>query len=263
MDMRDPHVVSLRYKLGTDDKTRYKDPAPVEYEIDEFRLRLHEGILTCRMKQDFPSEQDARKAVEPLLRAWELDAALTRGDSIRFLFNKAEVIDRDPPHPGTAQVVLLRALDLVAVAEAVSVVVEQSIYPQPPRSFVASPDVETMWHRYTGYLNGREHLLAMANFCLSLVMWLAEGEPGKKKLEKTSHWLNIDPAILRQLSKWAANRGDTKTARKIDAQSTFEPLTQAEVAWVEAAVKALIHQLGTHASGTQPRRLRMSDLPPT
>lgn len=253
--MRDPHVVSLRYRLETDERTRYNDPAPLEYEAGEFHLRLQEAVLTCEMKEHHSTERDARAAVEPFLRSWELDAALTRGDIVRFVFEEADTVDRNPPPPGTSQVVLLRMLGLSVAAEVTRAIREQLTYPQPPRSFVASPNVETMWHRYTGYLEGREPLAAMAYFCLSLVQWRARGR-SKAVLE-----YDIERDVLDTLGTLVSERGDRITARKFDSHSTLQPLTEAEVRWIKSAVKTLIRQIGTYDSGATPCRLRMSDLP--
>lgn len=37
-------------------------------------------------------------------------------------------------------------------------------YPDPPKLFILTPDVETLWHRYEGYLQGKEPLSSMAYF---------------------------------------------------------------------------------------------------
>ena len=46
--MRDPHVVSLRYRLQTPGTTRYLNPPPVERDTDACHFRLADGELADR-----------------------------------------------------------------------------------------------------------------------------------------------------------------------------------------------------------------------
>lgn len=153
--MRDPHVVSLRYRLITDDTTSFDDPPPVERETDAFRLRLADGIVAVEMVEHYPSEQAARERVEPYFRAWEVDSAIRQNgrQEIRFEFEKAEVIDRNPapaPPPGSSHMVSGRARDIVSTFARALGSVARSQYPTPPDQFVLSSDAETLWVRYEG-----------------------------------------------------------------------------------------------------------------
>ena len=104
--MRDPHVVSLRYCLETDPSLIFDKPPPLERETDQVTLRLAEDMLTCKMKVHYATAAAARAVVDPLLRAWELDVALFHGKQVmHFAYQKAEVIDLDPPPPGVPQVI--------------------------------------------------------------------------------------------------------------------------------------------------------------
>ncbi len=61
-------------------------------------MTLAEAVVTFEMKEHYPSERTARISVEEYLRAWEIDVALQRNRaSLRFVFDGAKVIDRDPP----------------------------------------------------------------------------------------------------------------------------------------------------------------------
>jgi hypothetical protein len=96
--MRDPHVVSLRYRLETDPSLTFDNPPPIEQETDEFTLHLADGVLTCMMKAHYASVGAARAGVDQILLAWELDFALQQGRRVmRFVYQESEVIDRDPP----------------------------------------------------------------------------------------------------------------------------------------------------------------------
>src|SRR6266853_5171822 len=97
----DFHVVSLRYALRSNDRVTYVSPPPVEVETEEARLRLAEGSVTCEMKTHFQTAEAARAVVEPILRAWEVDADLrwNQGE-LRFKFEGADIVDRSPAPPG-------------------------------------------------------------------------------------------------------------------------------------------------------------------
>lgn len=159
--MRDPHVVALYYRLETDPSLIFKNPQPLDQDVDEFTLRLADGVLTCTMKEHYASAEEAKAVVAPFLRAWELDFALVQGQrELRFIYQKDEIIDRDPPPPGMPQVIQVSAAIAAEAAMQVSAYISRREYPAPPTRFTASPDVETLWHRYEGYKQGHEPLLA-------------------------------------------------------------------------------------------------------
>lgn len=253
--MRDPHVVSLEYELETDDSTSYRDPPPVELEADAFSLRLANGVLTVVLNRHFPLVEAARAEVDLFLRAWQLDVALRYGPGeLRFVFKDAVVIDRDPPHPGQRHVIHLSA---VAIATAsVTLHVARARYPEPPSRFRVTPEVESMWQRYQGYRDGREPLLSMAYFCLTLL------QAGAGNLQQTALRFSIEIAVLRKLGELTSTRGDTTSARKLNQRSTLTPETAGEIAWIDAAVKALIRRVGEFNPSHPLPLLTLSDLPP-
>jgi hypothetical protein len=65
--MNDPHVESLTYKFEAEEGTSYQGAETREWDLPDFHLRLSEELLTVTMKQHFPSEEDARKAVKRFL----------------------------------------------------------------------------------------------------------------------------------------------------------------------------------------------------
>lgn len=258
--MRDPHIVSLRYRLEPVDSVTFDDPQPIERKTDAFRMRLEDGTLSIDMVEHFASVEDARRVVNSFLRAWEIDAALRYGRrEIAFVFEDAEVIDRDPPPPGSPQVIGLAPLGILAAVGSVTAHVRRRKYPEPPTQFRASPDVETLWWRYEGYLQGREPLLPMAFFCLSMLEASAGVKKGKR--QQTARKYQISEDVLSKLGELTSLRGDEKTARKFDHNSTRSPLTSAEVTWIESAVKAIIRRLGEYGSTTSLSTITMNDLP--
>jgi len=221
-------------------------------------MRLADGVATFEMVGHHPREETARECVESYLRAWEIDAALRVGCAqIAFEFDRADVIDRDPPPPGTVQVVCPRPVVLTLKLPTVTLHFTQSWYPEPPRAFVVSPDVETMWGRYEAYLEGRESLAAMAYSCLDLLQTSAGGQ------EKAAKQYGISRQVLSQLGRLTSEVGDERTARKFKRLRQRRPHTGAERAWIEAAVKALTLRAGEWAfdPGASRPQITMSDLP--
>jgi hypothetical protein len=256
--MNDPHVVTLRYRLVPASSVDYESPPPVERTLERFDFRLADGVTVATMRGHFASEQDAREAVEPYLRAYELKAALIAGlTGLRFEFDRVDIIDRRPPLPGEPQVVEATAAVACFASCAAMAHVTSRRYPEPPDGFRVSPDVQSLFDRYSGYRAGRELLTSMAYFCLTFVEKVVFA-----KREEAAKALGISSAVLRELGH-LANVGDWRTARKasIAERRQHEPR---EVAWVEEAVRLLIQRMAEYAFDPAACRepLTMANLPP-
>jgi len=124
-----------------------------------------------------------------------------------------------------------------------------------------------MWQRYNGYVHGREPLLTMAYFCLSVLAWSARDWPTFSKRShprrRAAAKYAIELDVLDTLGRLTSILGDAAGGRKRDEQSEDRPPTNAEHAWVDAAIKALILQVGAWAAdpSKQLRQLTMGDLP--
>ena len=262
--MRDPHVNSLQFRLETGKNISYVNPPPIGVETSEFTAELKEGLLTFDFKQHYDSVERARAAVRDFITGWEIHVALKFGrGNFNFIFERADVVDRNPlPPNGSVQI---EVADSLILMESSVVALHSTLqdYPHPPQLFHLTPDVETLWHRYEGYLDGKEPLLSLANFCLAYVVWLsAKHFPKKDKFKAVSDYFGVHKDISEMLSRLAATRGDLATARKVDAQSTLRALSSGEIRWVEETVKLLIRRVGENASGASLAVLTMADLPP-
>lgn len=259
--MRDPHIVFLHYRLQTAPGTMFANPVPVERETDAFRLCLADAALVVEMKEHYASEQDARCCVERYLHTWEIDAALRWGrGTIMFVFERAEVIERDPPPADPGGALAAAAYSTVKLTDHVALKVVRPQYPEPPATFVATPDVETMWFRYQLYLDGREPLLSMAYACLTLLESTAGSQGARTKAARK---YNIAQKVLNKLADLSSTRGDRMEARKFKAGVTRRSLEDTERRWIEEVIKALIQRLGQQAADPQVRlpTLVMNDLP--
>jgi hypothetical protein len=242
---------------STEDVT-YDAPPPVAFETSEARFHLADAKLACYMKVHFAAEVEARTVVEPILRAWEVNAGLRQGRAeVQFQFESSELIDRTPVTPGTVGVPSAQ-LRLIAHAPTVATLtkhITRRTYPAPPGDFRITPNVETLWHRYEGYRSDREPLLSMAYFCLTVLEALARGRV------KAAAMYKIDKSVLDTLGKLTSIRGDPSTARKMKTQA-MRALSGAESVWIEAAIKQIIWRTGDQRPLAKLPTITMTDLPP-
>ncbi len=256
--MRDPHIVALRYKVVPDKTVSFQNPPPLERETKAFRLCVGDDVATFEMKEHHSSIQEAQERVRPYLHAWDVYTALSQGRrEIGFEFESADIIDRDPPPPGAPQVIKPIGIDSVAVVDTPTIHITRGGYPAPPDGFKVSPNVDTMWNRYEGYLAGREPLASMAYMCLTVL----EASAGGRK--EAAEQYGIARNVLDTLARLTSEVGDERTARKIVAHGKPRPHTGAEVAWIEATIKMMTLRVGEWAfdsSATRPK-LTMADLP--
>jgi hypothetical protein len=256
--------VALRYRLETDSSLTFDNPQPRDHDYNEFSLHLADGVLTCEMTAHYASANEARAVVDPVLQAWEVDVALQRGRGVLllwFVVEKAEIVDRDPPPPGSPRTIALSTQLTTKSALSAMASISWRDYPAPPARFTVSPDVEILWYRYKGYVQGREALPAMAYFCLSVVEKVLA-----RDRDDAARKYHVQRKILDTLGRLHTRRGDMKSRRKVERESDRHepPLTLQEVSWMEAALTRLIHRVGEHAADpTAPcPLLGMSDLPP-
>lgn len=235
--MRDPHVESLTYRFEHRPDHVYQSPPPINGCEGGFDYTLADDVLTLTMTSHFGSELQARNHVEPFVRAWELDQALSGGQKfIWFAFEKSVVIDRNPPPPGS--IVAMIGTGSMKFSCSGTLTTMTSNYPAPPTNIAFSNDVDTLWYRYELYLTGKEPLLSMAYFCLSLLEGTTGLTSGARAAVCTKY--GIDQAVRNKLGDLVSEAGDAKEARKFNATSTGRKLKDVERKWIEQVIKALI-----------------------
>ena len=95
--MNDPHVKAIHYFIEHDDSVDYRDAEPLVHEDDLFRIRTDRDEVILEPKSHYATEEEARSAVEGLVRRWEFEAALRAGSrSFRLSYARVEIIDRKP-----------------------------------------------------------------------------------------------------------------------------------------------------------------------
>lgn len=260
--MRDPHVVSLHYRLQTRESVQFKNPPPAEGESGHFRYRLADGRLSVELIEHHPDEASARMRVDPFLRAWELDFNLRHGvGGMWFEFDRSEVIDRGPPQSGEPTVLTAVFKSVCSAWAVFQSSASHSQYPPPPTGLAWTATVDQMWHRYQQFEAGREPLLSMAYFCLSAL----EGTTGQPRGARTAvcSMYSIDQAVRDELGDLVSDRGSPTEARKLGHSATHDPLTETEREWVKQVVRALIRRKAEYdADPTRPLpRITLGDFP--
>jgi hypothetical protein len=81
-EMKQPRVERLWFHVHIAPGVEFDSPQPLEYEMPEFHLKLSGNTLSLIPKVRFTTEREARAAVEPLLKAWEIKAGLDAGSPV-------------------------------------------------------------------------------------------------------------------------------------------------------------------------------------
>jgi len=285
--MRDPHVVYLRYVVACEPDIDSR-AAPVEIETDDFAIRLSadgqgvpgivartsvrpadapadaepaetfdtEAVVT--MKRHYATIAAAQAAVEPILRAWAVEAALSGAQPFRFVASGDLVIDRDPPAGEPATYAVSGGGSFKVVKPARSTAIGE--YPLPSGGFVLDEHAETTWSRWERYTEGRDTLTGAAYSILTyLEHRFASGRSDAAKQ------LRVSRNVLDSLGMLASSVGDAETARKFAPAQPTRRHTDEEVAWVETLIPELVRRIGRLAADGNAHslsELTMADLPP-
>ena len=110
----------------------YSHAAPFQREKPRFRVKVENGKARFELDQRYATVEEARKAVEDYVLAWNVSACCTLGpDFFRLEFEKAVF------SPGPQPVRLRAEAELSGISHRRS-------YPKPPSDIIVSPDVESI-----------------------------------------------------------------------------------------------------------------------
>lgn len=77
--MNDPHVKAIHYFIDHDDSVDYREVETLVFEDDQFRVQADKVEVVFEPKGHYATEEEAKSAVEGLVRRWEFQAVLHRG----------------------------------------------------------------------------------------------------------------------------------------------------------------------------------------
>lgn len=255
--MNDPHVQALYYRFKPRDGVTYDNPSALSVAQAAFNGELRNNQFVATMTQHFPTCNEARVSVEAFLRSWEITAALQAGyQEFHFEFDRCEIVDRNPPPPGTIREHKVVMQGGITLSSDATVTVTRRAYPSGPPPFSVTPLVQMLWNRYARYVAGNEPLFSMAYFCLTA---LERQCAGRRAAAAT---YQIDFAVLDKLGELSSTRGGPTDARKMTF-AALTPATASEQEWVKSAVRAIILQVGMVDGGGAGggARLTMATLP--
>jgi hypothetical protein len=255
-NMLDPHVEKVHFEIGCCDRVSYQDPEPLQVSNHLGTFSLHNGNLEVTPLDHYANADGALQAIEPYLRAWEIEADLRATIGvIRFKFLKADIIDRRPHSRATQEANLLAGTGTYALqGQMVSMQHNLRRYPLPP-TMAPSFAAEAAHSRWVGHFEGKEPLQSMAYFVLTA---LEKPAGGRSRAART---FGIDMDVLDTYGELTSTRGDGKNLRKFQKNGVLRDLTAEEKTWLYEAVKAIIRRLGEHASGAPLKQITMADLP--
>lgn len=253
--MNDQHVTSLVYRVKCADWVDYSKAKPLFSDESAFRLEVKDKQARFELKEHYATEDEARKAVEDYVLAWNVNACCTLGpDYFRLEFEKAVFA------PGPQPVRLRAELRANGISERRS-------YPKPPSDISVTSDVKSMHQRYIRHHSGREGLESMVYFCLSML----EDPPSQpnsqerrypKKRKAAAENYQIDIDVLAEIGRLSSTKGGPSGARKGGGIS--HDLTNEESRFLKEAVKKMIRRAAekAHSPDTDLPKISLSDLPP-
>ena len=230
--MNDPHVVALNYRIEHCSSVGYDNAAPLQHSEEAFDIHVEGGRVRFAMNRHYATEAEAVEAVKDYIRAWERLAALQNGpNKFKLVFDGPEIEDRDP----TPGIVHVRAMFVSCVASfgELTVHVSKTAYPQPPsKKLEFSPDIDSMHHRYLNYRAGKEPLPSMAYFCLTMLQYMAGGNPSAAAKK-----FGISRNVLIKVGTLSSGAGGG-AARKADG--IHQPYGPDDKRFLDAAIRSMI-----------------------
>jgi len=244
--MNDPHVVALEYRIKHGPGIDWSQADSLDKDEPGFRVQVGGGRVRFEFKEHYASEEAARSAVEAdYIPNWEFVVGLVRGpNAFTLRFDRPEIIDRKPT-PG--RISLAGRLTLELSADPVALQIQPHAYPEPPPTALKrSPDVDSMYRRYLGHLEGKEPLPGMAYFCLTVF---------ERMHDTAAQHFGVSTKVLKHIRKLSAYKGGTG-ARKEDGRKAS--YTREEERFLKSAVRTLIRRAAEVEYGPDPSRKKIT-----
>ena len=254
--MNDPHVEYLIYTVIHGDSIKYEVAEPFSEETDDYIVKIEDGLARLYPQRHYATAEEAKVAAQDFVSRWNFEVELTgRDDKFKLKYAHAHVIDRQPsPAPPGVVSVAADSIGFGFSTTSVRVTKVAHAYPSLPigrHLAVNDPHVAMMMERLMNYRHHREHLAAMAYFCLTVVED-SLGEQRNRRKQAARHY-RITKSILDCIGKLCA-KGGGGSARKADGIA--KPFDKKETRFLEMAVQALIRRVAELSQNPS------ADLPP-
>ena len=254
--MNDPHVAVLIYKIEHGDSIDYSKAKPLDHEEAGFRVKITNGQVCFKFKDHYASVDEAREAIGDYIHSWEFDAGLREGPNrFKLKFDQSQIEDRNPT-PGAVSIGTPIRFSFT-VSEP-TVTLSPACYPPPPSGLKLTPDVQTLYDRYVGYLQGREPLTTLAYLCLTILESSTKKNHSRKVAAKM---YGIKFEVLNKIGHLSSEKGGQQ-ARK--ASGTNNNLTAQDRRFLEEAIKAIIRRAAekAYAPNSDFPEISLSAFPP-
>ena len=219
VQVNDPHVSVLIYRVRHDETVNYDKASPFEYETASFKVSVKGSEARFEMKEHFPTAAQAREVVGPFIRQWEFAATLDRDPGeFELVFLDAVVEDRNP----TPGVFAVKSVARVILGNSASLVVVHGTYPEPPTNVAIDADVEAMALHYSRYREGKETLAAMAYFCLT-VLERATGADRRHRRRAIPGKFGIEVTVANTLGDLSSEKAALRPARTEGVPTSSPP----------------------------------------
>jgi hypothetical protein len=234
-----PYVEVVHYRIESGEPHRYAEHAHLDGAIDGFRYSLKYRSAAFFPLERYTDQDAARAALEPKLRAWELDTDLWYcPGALRFKFLSAQV-HAAAPQPGAISGVA--AICLASVTVKAYATVTASRFRPPPTEFAVNDCVQDV---AALLIQAKADPMVFLKNTYSIVTRLDFEFGGRAAAAQA---LRISRPVLTRLARLATERGTGAEVRKFTAARS--PLSPEEREWMTRALEAIVRRTGALASG--------------
>lgn len=253
--MGDERVLFLRYGIeALDDNVQYSDALTGEWTLtDAWSVQIESQTLTATPQQDFETIEDARRDLEPTLRAWEASAEARDRRRLKFKFRDGRSVrPNQPGEPATQTIGVNLVVDDTAHAT-----VHPAAYPAPPSDFALTEPVETTLRIVRKMRRAGGPDLAEAYHLLTYL----QAQFGAGSRATAAKRLGLSRSVLDRLAQ-LASVNDPARRRKVTPRPD-RPLTDLELTWIDQLGGLIAYRVGqVEAGAAHLPQLTMGDLPP-
>lgn len=237
-------VIALNYRVTCSKEYSFRNAAPIEHETEQFTLRVENEVARFALKEPVSDALAAREFIDPYVQAWEWWSALNHWNcNFHLRFASVDLAEIGPLPPSGYARMTLPAL----TQSGGNIGGDFRDYPAPPAATaVGDADVNVMAYRYWLYIQGRDSLASMANFCLTVLEAAAGQQNGKRRAAAAKYGIAI--SVLNKIGVLAAKKGG-RDARKADGLT--DEFTESERRWLECAIREVIHRATELADDTK------------
>lgn len=239
----------LFYKLDT--CTIFQEALSVTGENNIGKFKLENEILIVELKKEYNTTKEARDAINPVLKSWQIEDEIIRvtTSGFRFAYWKASM-QHIPNQISDGQEKIKYEKNYND-----TLIIASRIYPQFPKT-IFTTEMESAWIRYKKAKIGIGESIQSASYYLLTVAINYTG----KNFKEAASFLLFDHRILKKIGELSSTRGTLFTSRK-STNNNFLELKREEIIWLDHAVKYLLIQLGIINGGEAPKKIELNDLP--